>query len=76
MNNGNFSLDSLEEITDYTPEPEEPSDEKILLALFKVRRPGYVPPSVKLRGWVSENLFTGSFSSLALHQLRQDPGVI
>lgn len=45
-------------------------------AIFKVSKPDYVPPQVRLRSRVDATMFTGECPASALQQIESDPNVV
>lgn len=45
-------------------------------AIFKVKEPWYVPPTVRLRARIDATLFTGEIKAESLEQIESDPNVV
>lgn len=50
--------------------------EDTVSAIFKVKEPWYVPPTVRLRARIDATLFTGEMQADSLAQIEADPNVV
>lgn len=48
----------------------------VVTAIVKVKRPGYRPSGVKVRGEISDEIFTAEFPAEELAKLEEDPEVL
>jgi hypothetical protein len=52
------------------------ADAAMLTATVKVSEPGYLPPSVKLRGWIADDILTADIAPDQLAALDADPNIV
>ncbi|MBF2014558.1 MAG: hypothetical protein IGS23_04955 [Rivularia sp. T60_A2020_040] len=55
---------------------QQPESNDIFGVTVKVTEPGYVPPGVKLRGHISDDLFTANVTSQDIENLETDSRVV
>jgi len=52
------------------------SPDQAVVAIFKVNRPHYIPPDVRVRSRIDATIFTGVFQSGSLQKIESDVNVI
>jgi hypothetical protein len=72
-----ISLDDLANLSvNSVPETPALDPDRVISAIFKVRKPGYVPYGVQLRARIDDEMFTGSVRARRLKSLAKDKKIL
>ncbi len=68
-------FDDLKKLKEETAAESELAPDQRVLAIVRVREPGYVPPDIQVRSRLDDELFTAEFPAGRLATLRADDRV-